>query len=730
MNRFIIPLAMSATLVSGLSGCCGGDCSLIDKPDFKPTDGTFTVEALEALGRVSDPQVSPDGTKILYGVSYESVEQNKSNNELFVMNTDGTDVQRLTRSADSENQAVWIDGGRRIAFIAPKDGKPQMWVMNADGTNRHVVTRMENGVAGFAVSPDGTKVLLISTVKYGRTAQDVYPDLPKANARIIDDLMYKHWDEWVTEVPHPFIADFTGYGIKNVVDIMDGEPYESPMKPLGGIESFAWSPDSRSLVYVSRKKTGMEYAVSTNSDLYLYDLASATTRNLTEGMMGYDTYPRFSPDGSKLAWLSMEHDGYESDKNRIFVMDMASGVKTDLTENWDYTADAIAWNPDGKSLYFLAPYLGVTPIFSIDTATKEVRMVTSGADVADYAALAPVDTKTIVTMRHSMLYPNEIFSVTDGKAERLSNVNTELLSQLTAPSIEKVMVPTTDGKLMTTWVVLPPNFDPNKKYPAILYCQGGPQQAVSQFWSYRWNLRLMASNGYIVIAPNRRGLPGFGTEWNAQISGDYPGQNMRDYLSAVDYMKQRPYIDGDHIGAVGASYGGFSVYMLAGIHENRFAALIAHAGIFNIEAQYLETEEMWFANWDMGGAFWEKDNAVAQRTFANSPHKFVDRWNTPILVTHGEFDYRILSSQGEMAFNAARLRGVPAEMVIFPDENHWILKPQNAILWQRVFFRWLDRWLKGETTTDATAAVAPADVMADVEESSANTEAEFEASEP
>ena len=446
--------------------------------------------------------------------------------------------------------------------------------------------------------------------------------------------------------------------------------------------------------------------------------------------MGYDTYPRFSPDGSRLAWLSMEHDGYESDKSRIFVMDMASGTKTDLTENWDYTADAIAWNPDGKSLYFLAPYLGVTPIFSIDTATKEVRMVTSGADVADYAALAPVDNKTIVTMRHSMLYPNEIFSVTDGKAERLSNVNTELLSQLTAPSIEKVMVPTTDGKLMTTWVVLPPNFDPNKKYPAILYCQGGPQQAVSQFWSYRWNLRLMASNGYIVIAPNRRGLPGFGTEWNAQISGDYPGQNMRDYLSAVDYMKQRPYIDGDHIGAVGASYGGFSVYMLAGIHENRFAALIAHAGIFNIEAQYLETEEMWFANWDMGGAFWEKDNAVAQRTFANSPHKFVDRWNTPILVTHGEFDYRILSSQGEMAFNAARLRGVPAEMVIFPDENHWILKPQNAILWQRVFFRWLDRWLKDDTNTDATAAVAPADVIADVEESSANTEAEVEASEP
>ena len=611
--------------------------------------------------------------------------------------------------------------------MAEKDGKPQMWVMNADGTGRRVVSRLENGVAGFLVSPDGKKVLVISSVKYGRTAADVYPDLPKANARIIDDLMYKHWDEWVTEIPHPFIADFDGYSLKNIKDIMDGEPYESPMKPFGGIESFAWSPDSKQVVYVSRKKTGMEYAVSTNSDLYLYDIEKATTRNLTEGMMGYDTAPAFSPDGTQLAWLSMEHDGYESDKNRIFVMDMATGTRTDLTANWDYTADAIAWNPNGKSIYFLAPYLGVTPIFSIDVATKAVSMVTSGADIADYAALAPVDDKTIVTMRHSMLYPNEIFSVTDRKATALTDVNRDVLSQIDAPSLEKVMVPTTDGKEMTTWVVLPPNFDPAKKYPAILYCQGGPQQAVSQFWSYRWNLMLMASNGYIVIAPNRRGLPGFGTEWNAQISGDYPGQNMQDYLSAVDYMKQRPYVDGDHIGAVGASYGGFSVYMLAGIHENRFAALIAHAGIFNTEAQYLETEEMWFANWDLGGAFWEKDNAVAQRTFANSPHKFVDRWNTPILVTHGEYDYRILSSQGEMAFNAARLRGVPAEMVIFPDENHWILKPQNAILWQRVFFRWLDRWLKPGSPEAATSA--PTTEESDVAAHDAGTEAEVAASE-
>ncbi len=694
MNKSLLPVAAASLMAIATS--CGQQEEMIEKPNFSSATGIFDMEALEALGRVSNPQVSPDGKKILYGVSYESVELNKSNNELYTMNLDGTDVKRLTKTAMSEGDAVWIDNGRKIAFVATHDGKPQLWVMNADGTNRHVVSRLENGVGGFKVSPDGKKVVIVSTVKYNRTAQDVYPDLTKATGRLIDDMMYKHWDEWVTEIPHPFIADFDNYRLTNIKDIMEGERFESPMKPFGGVESFAWSPDSRELVYVSRKKEGMEYAISTNSDLYCYNLESGETRNLTEGMMGYDTNPAFSPDGSKLAWLSMEHDGYESDKNRIFVMDMATGEKTDLTADWDYTADQFAWYPDGKKIYFIAPYQGVTPVFSIDVESHKVDFITGKQDICDYAALAPVDGKTLITMRHSFLYPNEIFSVTDNVATALTEVNKEILGQIDAPMMEKVLVPTTDGKEMTTWVIYPPKFDKTKKYPALLYCQGGPQQAVSQFWSYRWNLMLMASKGYIVIAPNRRGLPGFGTEWNAQISGDYPGQNMQDYLSAVDYMKQQPYVDEAHIGAVGASYGGFSVYMLAGIHQGRFAAFVAHAGIFNMEAQYLETEEMWFANWDMGGAFWDKNNPVAQRTFANSPHKFVDNWDTPILVTHGEYDFRILSSQGEMAFNAARLRGVPAEMLIFPDENHWILKPQNAIMWQRVFFRWLDRWLKPE----------------------------------
>lgn len=700
MNKTLTTIAMAAMIV-GATGCKSTpDENIIERPEFKSTDGVFSIEALEALGRVSDPQVSPDGSKVLFGISYESVEQNKGNNELYVIDIKGGEPKRLTNTAGSESSAVWIDNGNKIAYLASDGESVQLYVMTADGKESVKVSNVEGGIEGFLFSPDETKVVMIGRVKYDRTPADVYPDLPKANAHIVDDLMYKHWDQWVTEIPHPLVADFDGKQVSNVVDIMLDEPFEAPMRPFGGAESFSWSPDSKKLIYVSRKKTGMDYSISTNSDLYLYDLDSKTTENLTEGMMGYDTAPAYSPDGKYVAWLSMENDGYESDKNRIFILDTATGEKTDLTTDWDYTADLIAWAKDGKSIYFTAAYLGEEPIFNVSLETKEVKPVMENAGLYDYCALCPVNENVLVTMRHSILRPNEICVVENGQVRQLTDVNKEIFDQLTMPTVEKVLVPTTDGKEMTTWVIKPQNFDSNKKYPAILYCQGGPQQAVSQFWSYRWNFALMAANGYVVIAPNRRGLPGFGTEWNAQISKDYPGQNMKDYLAAVDFMKEKPYIDAEHIGAVGASYGGFSVYWLAGNHEGRFACLIAHAGIFNMETQYLETEEMWFANWDMGGAYWEKDNAAAQRTFASSPHKFVDKWDAPILITHGEYDYRILASQGMMAFNAARLRGVPAEMVIFPDENHWILKPQNAILWQRVFFRWLDKWLKGVDYTN------------------------------
>ncbi|MCM1066300.1 MAG: S9 family peptidase [Muribaculaceae bacterium] len=693
-------IAMTATaLLMAASAASAADTPAT----FKSPDGCFSIDALEALGRVSAPTVSPDGKTVLFGISYEDLEANSSNNDLYLLELDAKDAapRRITDTPKSESGAVWIDGGRRIAFLYPDaDGQPQMWLMDADGSNRTQATEHKGGISGFLLSPDQQKVVVIGTVKYTRTAGDIYPDLPQATGRVIDDLMYKHWDEWVTEIPHPFVGNFDGTKVTDLKDIMADEPFEAPMKPFGGVESFAWHPDSKMLVYVSRKKTGMDYALSTNSDLYLYSIETGETRNLTEGMMGYDTAPAFSPDGKYLAWLSMERDGYESDRNRLFLLDCSTAEKRDITADWDYTIDEFAWTPDGKSIFFIAPKDGVTPVFSIDPATGAIAKLTD--EVADFTSLAPISTERLVTMRHSMLRPNELMLLSfKGKGKKkapvvtpITDVNGPIFAQLDMPTVEKRLVPTTDGKQMTTWVVYPPKFNPEAKYPSILYCQGGPQSAVSQFWSYRWNLALMAANGYIVIAPNRRGLPGFGTEWNEQISRDYPGQNMADYLAAVDDLKRESYIDAERIGATGASYGGFSIYYLAGNHEGRFAALLAHAGIFNIEAQYLETEEMWFANWDMGGAYWEKDNAAAQRTFANSPHRFVDRWDTPIMISHGELDYRILASQGMAAFNAAKLRGIPAEMVIYPDENHWILKPQNAVLWQRLFFRWFDKWLK------------------------------------
>ncbi len=691
--KSILPLAMTAMTV--LVACSSNEADdqgkIIDKTDYKSETGIFDIDALEALGRVGGIQVSPDGTKVLFGISYESIEENRSNRDLYVKPIDGGDSVRLTRTPKSESGEVWIDNGERIAFMYPdENGKPQVWAMKADGSERTQLTEVENGVGGFLFSPDQTKIAIIGSVKTERTAKDIYPDLPKANVRVIDDLMYKHWDEWVTEIPHPFVGDFDGAKVSNLVDVMIDEPYESPMKPFPDIDSFAWTPDSKGLVYVSRKKTGLEYAISTNSDLYLYDLEAKSTTNLTEGMMGYDTCPAFSPDGTRLAWLSMERDGYEADRNRLFIMDWATKEKQDITADWDYTIDAFTWAKDSKCLMFVAPYHGFVPVFSIDAASHAIAKV---ADNMDYSSLAEATPGKWLAIAHTFTHANEIYAIENGNVARFTNVNDEIWSQMSLPKAEQHMVKCTNGEEMLVWILLPPNFDPEKQYPAILYCQGGPQSALTQYFSYRWNLCLMASHGYVIVAPNRHGLPGFGTAWNEQISKDYPGQNMQDYLSATDYAKSLPYVNPDKVGATGASYGGFSVYWLAGNHNHRFAALLAHAGIFNTEAQYLETEEMWFANWDMGGAFWEKDNAAAQRTHNMSPHRFVDKWDTPIMISHGEFDYRILSSQGEMAFNAAKLRGIPAEMIIFPDENHWILKPQNSVAFHRLFFRWFDRWL-------------------------------------
>jgi dipeptidyl aminopeptidase/acylaminoacyl peptidase len=630
---------------------------------------------------------------VLYSVSYYSIPEDKGNSELFVMNVDGTDKKQITESAVREASARWMNDNERIAFLSSESGSMQLWIMKADGSNRKQITEREGGVSDFSFSPDETKLLFVADVKYGERTVDKYPDLPKSSGIIVNDLMYKHWDEWVQTIPHPFVAEFDGSKIGTETDILKDEPFESPMKPFGGIEQLAWSPEGKTIAYTCRKKTGKAYAISTNSDIYFYDIASGKTENKTEGMMGYDINPSFSPDGKWLAWESMEHDGCESDKNRLFVMNIATSEKTDLSANFDQNSEGLTWTADSKSIYFTSVWHGVTQIYKADIADAKITQITKGQH--DYEAVEIAGDK-LMALKHSMSMPNEVYSVNpaNGEAVELSFENKELLGKLNMGKVEERWVTTTDNKQMLVWVIYPPEFDPNKKYPTLLYCQGGPQSAVSQFWSYRWNFQIMAANDYIIVAPNRRGLPGFGGEWLAQISGDYGGQNMKDYLSAIDDVAKESYVNKDKMGCVGASYGGFSAFWLAGHHEKRFKAFIAHDGMFNLPQQYLETEEMWFVNWDLGGAYWEKDNKVAQNSYANSPHLFVDKWDTPILVIHGEKDYRILASQGMAAFNAAVLRGVPAEMLIFPDENHWVLKPQNGVLWQRTFIGWLDKWLK------------------------------------
>ena len=693
---------MSAAMM--LASCggtkdAGQNGTLIERSDIKIEGKRMTPEALWAMGRIGSVAVSPDEKQIAYSVAYYSVPENKSNNELFVMNADGSSNRQITRDSWQESQPVWIKDGKKIAFLCNESGSSQVWEMNPDGTERKQLTRYEGDIEGFAFSPDGKKLLFIAQVKTVQSTADKHPDLPKATGIIVTDLMYKHWDEWVTTAPHPFVADFDGNGISNVQDILDGEPYESPMKPWGGIEQLAWSPASDKVAYTCRKKTGLAYAVSTNSDIYIYDLATGKTENITEENKGYDTNPQYSPDGKYIAWQSMERDGYEADLNRLFVMNLATGEKRFVSRAFESNVDAFLWNKDSQSIYFIGVWHGETQIYNIDLADNDsLNRLTDG--MHDYASLALCGDK-LIAKRHSMSMGDEIYAVNNtrsgnafAKAEQLTFENKQIYDQLEMGKVEARWMTTTDGKQMLTWVIYPPQFDPNKKYPTLLFCEGGPQSPVSQFWSYRWNFQIMAANDYIIVAPNRRGLPGFGVEWNEAISGDYGGQCMKDYFTAIDEMAKEPFVDKDRLGCVGASFGGFSVYWLAGHHDKRFKAFIAHDGIFNMEMQYLETEEKWFANWDMGGAYWEKDNATAQRTFANSPHLFVDKWDTPILCIHGEKDFRILANQAMAAFDAAVMRGVPAELLIYPDENHWVLKPQNGVLWQRTFFEWLDKWLK------------------------------------
>ena len=701
----------------------------IGKQNIKLTSNLMTPEALWAMGRIGACEASADGKQIVYQVGYYSVKANKSQQKIAIINADGTGNMTLITGTKSETDPTWLNG--KIVFLTGG----QIWTMNPDGTDRKQISKTSKDIEGFKFSPDSKKVILLHSIDFYEIIKKNPDDLPKATGRLVTDLMYRHWDHYVESIQHPFVTNVTMENgelkIDNdaEVDILEGEPYECPMEPFGGIEQLDWSPDSKQIAYTCRKKTGLAYSISTDSDIYIYNIGTRETKNLCkpEGYVepeidpttsmkyqkvnapenlknnvGYDQNPQFSPDGKYVAWLSMERDGYEADRNRLCCYDLATGEKKYLTESFDSNVDAFVWS-DSKDamIYFIGVWHATENLYAINWK-GELKQMTETWD--DFGSIHLMNNgKQLLMERHNFTSPADLYIVTPNfkKPEKtaitqLTFENKHILDQLAKPSVQQRWVKTSDGKEMLTWIILPPNFDESKKYPTLLFCEGGPQSPVSQFWSYRWNFMIMASQGYIVVAPNRRGLPGFGQEWLEEISGDWTGQCMQDYLAAIDDAANNlSYVDKDHLGAVGASFGGFSVYYLAGIHEKRFKAFIAHDGAFNLAAMYTETEENWFSNWEYDEAYWHRPQLPnAKKTYHDSPHKMVEKWDTPILCIHGEKDYRINATQGMSAFNAARMKGIPAELLIFPDENHWVLKPQNGVLWQRMFFNWLDRWLK------------------------------------
>jgi dipeptidyl aminopeptidase/acylaminoacyl peptidase len=760
----------------------------IGPSDIQVTDGKMTPEVLLSLGRLSDPQLSPDGTKILYGVSYNSIKENKSCRNLFVCNLDGSDKKQLTFDAKSISNARWASDGKSIIFIQGD----QIWKGSIKKAGKGLklakrvqISNIEAGVSEFKLSPDQSKIMYVSTVPGSvKTPKDTDPALDKANAYVAEDLMYRHWDHWVTSIPHTFVATFIdkkdSINVKNSTDILSKADslYELPIEPFSGIEQLSWSPDSKLIAYSCKKLAGKKYAFSTNTEIYIYNVQTKGCASIPMGG-GYDTDPVWSPDGSKLAWISMARDGYEADKTRLMVADIlvdanqdipnVSNIR-DLTANFKYNAAGPIWNKASNAVYFNSLAEGIQGIFkaSVDCAdaAKVVERITGEDQWFDFASpFAVIDNKdgstALLASYYSMEFPTELVEVRIGTSiskpsevaaesvdpvnsnrlikvlkadcpiigkevtyKQITSENAHILSQLDSYKTEARIMKTIDGKDMLTWVLYPPKFDSTKVYPSILITLGGPQGTLSQDWSYRWCYRLMAAQGYVVVLPNRRGTTAFGPEWTEQISGDYVGLNMQDYLTAAKQMKAEPYVG--KMAACGASYGGYSVYYLAGIHGDVFDCFIAHAGIFNEEHMYCTTEEMWFPNWDNGGLEeYQADSLVgtpsgpvgpkgdgktfggirqggspwsnvakAERHYANSPDKLIQNWHTPILCIHGGNDFRIPYDQGMAAFNAAQLMGVPSKLIVFPDECHWILQPQNALFWHREYFAWLDKWCK------------------------------------
>ncbi|CAN5561491.1 S9 family peptidase [soil metagenome] len=659
-------------------------------------------ETLWKLGRVSDVRLSPDGKTVIYNVRTFDVAANKGQSDLFSMPSGGGIVTAIANSSEDENNARWRPDGKKIGFLMnDKNGDTQIWEMNPDGSGKIMITNVVGSIGNYAYSPALNNIWYSADVKLEKKPSEIYPDLPKTEgARIIDGLMYRHWNAWEDYAySHLFVAPYTeGKMTPPGKDIMSMEKWDCPVAPFGGDEQIMFSPDGKTLAYTCKKLWGTDAAVSTNSDIYLYDLTTGKTTDLTDGMKGYDNDPVWSPDGNKILWLSMEIAGYESDRNRLFSYDVITKEKKEVLSNFDYSVDQARWSADNKMIYFISAINATHQIFSFDLNMKSkspLRQITT--DQADYNELTVAGsgkTTVVVANRVDMTMPAELYNInlTTGAAKQITFTNSAVWDPIKKAKVQKRMIKTSDGKDMLAWVIYPPDFDPAKKYPTLLFCQGGPQSVVSQAFSYRWNFSLMAANGYIIIAPNRRGLPSFGEEWNDQIKGDWGGQAMTDLTTAIDDLSKEPYVDKNRLGAIGASFGGYSVYWLAGHHQKRFKTFIAHCGVFNLESEYGATEEIFFANHDMDGAYWDTPRPKSYTAY--SPINFVQNWDTPILVIHNEKDFRVPLNQGMEAFSAAQLRGIKSRFLYFPDEGHWVSKPQNSILWQRVFFDWLTQTLK------------------------------------
>ena len=706
-----IALLMAAAVTascSGDGGRKGSEPLVIDNSltEEEIAAGILTPEVLWKMGRLGESTLSPDGKTVLYSVTWYNMTENRGVTNLFTVPSAGGEATQLTDNGGSDFAPAWSADGKTIYFLSDRSGDNQLWAMNADGSKMRQLSHIEGGLEGFGVAPTGDRFFYVQSVHAADTqGKDIYPDMDKSGVLIYSDLMARHWNYWDRgSYRHIFVGDLTAKEAKTGTDIMAGEAWDAPMAPYFDMSEIVWNNAGTQIAYTSKKLTGTEYATTTDSDIYVYDVTTGQTININKAgtpndprlriapaFPGYDKYPVFSPDDRYIAFQSMRRGGNEADKTRLFVWDSTNGSFRDLTEAFDYNASNVVWSSN-EEIMFIAPMNGTHQICTVTLAEEpQVKVCTKGDhDITRFSYEQGVCVAEITTQRQAA----ELFRVDGSQLIQLTFVNKDIYDHITMGEVQKRWIQTTDGKQMLTWVILPPNFDPNKKYPTLLYCEGGPQSVISQMWSYRWNFQLMAAQGYVIVAPNRRGTVSFGQEWTDQISGDYSDQNIQDYLVAIDEVSKEPWVDKDHRGCVGASYGGYSVYYLAGVHEGRFKAFISHCGIYDFDSMFGSTEELFFVNHEYGGPYWDKTNATAQRSYANSPHKLAQNWDTPIMIITGLKDYRIPYTQSLEAFTAARLQGIPARLIAFEEEGHQVFQPQNSMVWNREFFGWLDKYLK------------------------------------